>query len=279
MLEDIAPGADGRRRPARSTNNGFNGQALSERVVGPHDFDGGAARARPSSGSSSGARSSTSSRSTRSPGFSGSLPGDSPAARLGQRPGRAGRDRGRSRCAARRNVLYEVPLPFTVHGSTAFTGDLLRSNARRRRAPTFFSKDPWTISFGIGDGHDGLPAAPVRGHADAGAPRARGMGFGGDIGSLAGDHPESRRAGSAATPRPTAATRSQDGAPGRSRCATCGPATGSSSPTWPAVRSTSSRTPRAGSTRPPDRSRSSSSTSARTASGSSSRSRSKATVE
>jgi hypothetical protein len=48
------------------------------------------------------------------------------------------------------NVLYEIPLPLGVKGSTAFRNDLIRSSVVEVNA-NFFNKDPWTISFGTGD--------------------------------------------------------------------------------------------------------------------------------
>jgi hypothetical protein len=48
------------------------------------------------------------------------------------------------------NVMYEVPLPYAVHGSTVFSGDLLRSSVLDVGA-NFFSKDPVSLSLGPGD--------------------------------------------------------------------------------------------------------------------------------
>jgi hypothetical protein len=47
------------------------------------------------------------------------------------------------------NVLYEVPLPFTIGGTTTFAGDLLRSSVVEADA-NFFSRDPWSIQLGTG---------------------------------------------------------------------------------------------------------------------------------
>jgi hypothetical protein len=47
------------------------------------------------------------------------------------------------------NVLYEVPLPFTITGKVTFRNDLLHSSVIENDA-NFFSKDPWTISIGPG---------------------------------------------------------------------------------------------------------------------------------
>jgi hypothetical protein len=47
------------------------------------------------------------------------------------------------------NVLYQVPLPFTVGGTTTFTNDLLRSSVVDTDA-AFFSRDPWSMQLGTG---------------------------------------------------------------------------------------------------------------------------------
>lgn len=48
------------------------------------------------------------------------------------------------------NVLYQVPLPFTIQGRVTFRHDLLRSSAIEQDA-SFFSKDPWSIGMGVGE--------------------------------------------------------------------------------------------------------------------------------
>ena len=47
------------------------------------------------------------------------------------------------------NVLYQVPLPFTITGSTTFRNDLLRSSVVDADA-NFFSRDPCSIQLGTG---------------------------------------------------------------------------------------------------------------------------------
>ncbi len=47
------------------------------------------------------------------------------------------------------NTLYYIPLPMRVTGDTAFEGDLLRSSVVDADA-NFFSKDPGSISLGLG---------------------------------------------------------------------------------------------------------------------------------
>ena len=48
------------------------------------------------------------------------------------------------------NVLYQVPLAFTIGGTTTFTNDLLRASVVDTDS-AFFSRDPWSIQLGTGD--------------------------------------------------------------------------------------------------------------------------------
>ena len=128
------------------------------------------------------------------------------------------------------NVLYEIPLPFTIRGRTTFAGDLLRSSPIDVSA-NFFSKDPWTISFGVGQVTMAYQPVPFEGTL---APERVlvAMGFGADIATLGGTHPCCARPHAATRP-PTAASSRRTACP-TSRCWTCAPASGSSSPTCPA---------------------------------------------
>ena len=84
------------------------------------------------------------------------------------------------------NVLYEVPLPFRVAGRNTFSGDLLRSSPIDVSA-NFFTKDPWTISFGIGQVTMAYQPLPFEGALTPDQVVVA-MGFGGDIGTLGGKH-------------------------------------------------------------------------------------------
>ena len=64
------------------------------------------------------------------------------------------------------NILYDVPLPYTVSGAATFAGDLLRSSVLEIGA-NFFSKDPWAYNMGAGDRPRLVPADPVRRDPDA----------------------------------------------------------------------------------------------------------------
>jgi hypothetical protein len=48
------------------------------------------------------------------------------------------------------NILYQVPFQMSMGGEVTFRADLLRSSVVEVNA-NFFSKDPWTISFGTGN--------------------------------------------------------------------------------------------------------------------------------
>ena len=152
------------------------------------------------------------------------------AARLGHRAGRRRSSSRASRSGAMANVLYEVPLRYTVSGATTFGGDLLRSIVLDVGA-NFFSKDPWRISFGTGDVTMSYQPAPVRGHADRRRSSSSRWRFGGDIGDRPAAQPERCRSRTRCEPGGGRLRPSRRTACRRSRCSTSGPASGSSSRT------------------------------------------------
>lgn len=83
------------------------------------------------------------------------------------------------------NVLYQVPLSLTVKGSTAFRHDLLRSSVVEVNA-NFFSRDPWSISFGTGDVRLAYRPIPFEGTFDPSSVTFA-MTFGGDPAMPAGE--------------------------------------------------------------------------------------------
>jgi hypothetical protein len=168
------------------TSNGFNGQALSDVVVGPYDWDGGP-------------MSETQQRNLirravidqlsfdPNTGISGVLPGDSPTLLAwGNEPVVDAQLEG-AVVRHEANVLYEVPLRYTIQGRNTFGGDMLRSNPIDVSA-NFFSKDPWNISFGIGEVTMAYQPLPFDGTLTP-EKLVMAMGFGGDIGSLGGNNP------------------------------------------------------------------------------------------
>ena len=76
------------------------------------------------------------------------------------------------------NVLYQVPIALTVKGSATFRNDLLRTSVVEVNA-NFFSKDPWSISFGTGDVRLAIRPIPFEGTFDP-ASVTLAMTFGGD---------------------------------------------------------------------------------------------------
>jgi hypothetical protein len=147
-LSDLAPGATA-QVDAPLAQFQF-GQQLSDRIVGPLSF-GDPSQATDDSARLY-ARHSIIDQLTFDPtfGFTGQLPADGPVILAwgdqslltveieGQDPRRTG------------NVLYFLPTELRVQGATTFRNDLLRSTVVSTDAG-FFSKDPFTISFGRGE--------------------------------------------------------------------------------------------------------------------------------
>ncbi len=147
-LQDIPPGGSADVQLALSSSL-VNQMNLSDRVIGSFQFDGGpmdeaAQRAM--------VRRNVIDQLTYDPntGYNGSLPGDGVTLLAwGTDPVVTAEIEG---AQVRRvaNVLYEVPLPVTIRGPVTFSNDLLRTSPVEVNA-SWFSKDPWTISIGIGE--------------------------------------------------------------------------------------------------------------------------------
>ncbi|HKF85741.1 MAG TPA: hypothetical protein VKB30_08140, partial [Candidatus Limnocylindrales bacterium] len=147
MLDDIPAGGSIDVDFAVTTNSNL-GVPLSEKVVGPMNFDGSSLN---ESEQRRLVRRSIIDQLSFDPvtGAQFSLPGDSiqllawgtspvlPATIEGQQVQHVA------------NVLYQVPLSFTVGGTTTFTNDLLRSSVVDTDA-AFFSRDPWSVQLGTG---------------------------------------------------------------------------------------------------------------------------------
>ncbi len=174
-LKDLGPGAS---VPVDlSIGGSVNGASLSDAVVGPFDWNGGQVS---DAQQRTIIRRAVIDQLSFDPvtGFSGVLPGD--AATLlawGDDPVVQAQVEG---AQVRRvaNVLYEIPLPFAVHGRTTFRGDLMRSSTVDVNANNF-SKDPWTISLGIGDIRMAYRPLPFEGRLTPESVVV-GMTFGGD---------------------------------------------------------------------------------------------------
>jgi hypothetical protein len=178
-LKDLAPGATAEVSLTLTTNP-LNQASLSDRVVGQvsWDFNGSAmneAQQRKL------VRRSILDQLTFDPmtGFQSSFAADSPVLLAwGNDPVVPVEIEGvRVRRVA--NVLYEVPLSMTVSGEITFRNDLLRASVVENDA-NFFSKDPWTISFGAGNVRMAFRPLPFAGTFTAGKVVVA-MTFGGDI--------------------------------------------------------------------------------------------------
>jgi hypothetical protein len=147
-LDDIPAGGTAQvdfRLALNANNNGF---PLSERVVGPMSFDGSSLSEEEQRRV---VRRSIVDQLSYDPltGSQFSLPGDNvqllawgtDAVVPAQIEGQAVRQVA--------NVLYQVPLPFTIGGRTTFQGDLLRSSVLDTDAQ-FFTRDLWSIQLGTG---------------------------------------------------------------------------------------------------------------------------------
>ena len=183
-LNDLAPGESAEVSLAITSSN-FDGRQLSDVVVGPYNWDGGQMSENQQRQL---IRRSIIDQLSFDPmtGISGVLPGDAPTLLAwGNDPVTPAELEG---AVVRReaNVLYEIPLALSIKGRNTFAADLLRSSALDVSA-NFFSKDPWNISFGIGEVKMAYQPLPFEGRL---VPEqlAIAMGFGGDIGVLGGKH-------------------------------------------------------------------------------------------
>jgi hypothetical protein len=148
VLADLAPGATATVSLAVSSNLGFR-QALSDQIFGQLQFDGSVSSTEKQRRSST--RHQIVDQLTFDPSFGnlGQLPSDEPVVLAwtrdsvleveieGQRPARAA------------NILYYIPVPMKVSGTTSFQADLIRSTVLQSDA-AFFSKDPFSMNFGQG---------------------------------------------------------------------------------------------------------------------------------
>ena len=163
-LSDLAPGATAQVDVPLAQV--MFGQQLSDRVVGPVDF--GDPNGQTAETTRLYARRSIIDQLTFDPnfGFTGTLPSDGPVILAwgdegllaveieGQTPRRTG------------NVLYFLPTDLRVQGTTTFGSDLLRSTVVSSDA-AFFSKDPFTISFGRGEAQLAYKPINVAGRLNA----------------------------------------------------------------------------------------------------------------
>ena len=147
VLDDLAPGATGDVR-MRVANNQF-GQALSDKLFGQIFFS------ETTAASERQRRNATRHRIvdqlTYDPMFGnqGQLPSDGPVILAWGRDSLLDVEVAGQKPARSANVLYYIPSPMAVSGATVFPSDLIRSAVLSSDA-AFFSKDPYTMSFGQG---------------------------------------------------------------------------------------------------------------------------------
>ena len=183
-LKDLAPGQSVDVNLALGSNL-FNGTALSDTVVGQFDWNGGQVT---DSQQRTLIRRAVIDQLSFDPntGINSGLAGDSPTLLAWGTDPVVSAELVGAQVRHEANVLYEVPLPFRISGRNTFSGDLLRSSPIDVSA-NFFTKDPWTISFGIGQATMAYQPLPFEGALTPDQVVVA-MGFGGDIGALGGKH-------------------------------------------------------------------------------------------
>ncbi len=183
-LKDLAPGQSVDVNLALGSNL-FNGTALSDTVVGQFDWNGGQVT---DSQQRTLIRRAVIDQLSFDPntGINSGLAGDSPTLLAWGTDPVVSAELVGAQVRHEANVLYEVPLPFRISGRNTFSGDLLRSSPIDVSA-NFFTKDPWTISFGIGQVTMAYQPLPFEGALTPDQVVVA-MGFGGDIGALGGKH-------------------------------------------------------------------------------------------
>ncbi|OGO58371.1 MAG: hypothetical protein A2V85_13030 [Chloroflexi bacterium RBG_16_72_14] len=209
-LKDIGPGATA-EVSLTLTNNPLNQASLSDRVVGQISWDFNGAISSEAEQRKL-VRRSILDQLTYDPmtGFQSSFASDSPVLLAwGDDPVVPMEIEGvRVRRVA--NILYQVPVALTVGGEVTFRTDLLRSSVVEVNA-NFFSKDPWTISFGTGNVRLAFRPLPFDG---AFTPKqvVVAMTFGGDI-SIPSGNPKALAEEARCDPADEGCVTPQDGLP------------------------------------------------------------------
>jgi hypothetical protein len=146
-LKDIAPGATATVSLRLSANAAFNGQGLSDKIVGQIFYTGTASETQRRSAT----RHQIIDQLTFDPNFGtmGSLPADVPVVLAWGHKSVVDVEVTGQRPASSANVLFYIPVSMSISGATVFQSDLMRSTVLASDA-MFFSKDPSQISFGQG---------------------------------------------------------------------------------------------------------------------------------
>lgn len=178
VLPDLAPGAEGAVN-LKVAPNQF-GMSMSDKIFGQAFFN-------ENSASNEKQRRNMTRRRivdqlTYDPmmGNFGQLPSDGPVILAWGRDSLLAVDVEGQKPARSANVLYYVPVPMAVSGTTAFPPDLMRNTVLSADA-AFFSKDPYTMSFGQGTVTIAYRPIPFGGTFEA-TKVLLGMGFGEPIG-------------------------------------------------------------------------------------------------
>ncbi len=147
VLPDLAPKAEAAVN-LRITTNQF-GQALSDRIFGQIFFSENVASSEKQRRAATRHRIVDQLTFDPMSGNIGQLPSDGPVVLAWGRDSLLAVDVQGQKPARTANVLYYVPVSMSVSGTTAFPQDLIRSTVISADA-AFFSKDPYTMSFGQG---------------------------------------------------------------------------------------------------------------------------------
>ena len=107
-------------------------------------------------------------------------------------------------------MLYQVPLEYTITGTTAFAGDLLRSSVVDSDAQ-FFTRDPWSIQLGTGTAEIAWRPLPFEGTFSPEQVTVA-MAFGGDL-TMPGGKPRELEETTRCDPAADGCVLPQDGLP------------------------------------------------------------------
>ena len=208
-LKDLAPGETA-TVDLPITNLGINMQtSLSDKVVGQFNWSGGSMTEEDQRRL---VRRSVIDQLSMDPmmGFAFSLPGESAMFMAWGRDAVVPFEIENQKVRREANVLYEVPLALTVTGTSTFRGDLLRMSVVEVNA-NFFSKDPWTISFGTGDIRMAFRPIPFEG-TFAATSVTMALTFGGDT-AMPGGKPTLLKEETRCDPAAQGCSTPQDGLP------------------------------------------------------------------
>jgi hypothetical protein len=176
VLADLGPGAEAAIKMRISPN--LSGQALSDRLFGQVFFGENVASNEKQRRAAT--RHRIIDQLTYDPAFGsqGPLPADGPVVLAWGRSPLLDVDVQGQKPARAANILYYVPVPMKISGTTVFRGELMRSTLLSADA-AFFTKDPYNTSFGQGSVTVAYRPIPFEGAFDV-KKVLLSMGFGGD---------------------------------------------------------------------------------------------------